>query len=60
MVGVLSPYFALRPHTRELCPFFEITDFSMSLSRLRSATSFCRRFLDSGLERELAHLSRDR
>ena len=43
MTGVLAPYFALRPHTRELYPFFEITDFSMSLSRLRSATSFFNR-----------------
>jgi hypothetical protein len=45
MLGVLSPYSALRPYTRELYPFFEITDFNMSLSRLRSATSFLNHFL---------------
>ena len=40
MLGVLTPHFALRPQTRELYPFFAISDFSISLSKLRSATSF--------------------
>jgi hypothetical protein len=31
-----TPYFALRPHTRELYPFFAISDFSISLSKSRT------------------------